>query len=181
MWWAYKAYGAVNGTLLDINSTLATDALAAYDHAGSSGGGGGGDVDEDGGPFAILSLLLGAKAGSSESASDAASFCGPGTHHINAVPPNTTTHSVQFRNLPPELLEPGGEVVTVAVIIIPDSGSATMVGTPHVQTQRSAVAASAVAVEVALPTRTNGGGAAALVLLGRGAEMAAANFATAPG
>jgi len=180
VWWAYKAYGAVNGTLLNVNSTSATDAVAAYDQAssgggwgastGSIGGGiGGGGGDEDGGKFAILSLLLGVKAGSSDSASDAVSFCGPGTHHGGAAPPGTTTHSVQFRNLPAELLEPGGAAVTVAVIIIPDSRSATMVGTPRVQTRRSSVTASTVAVDVTLPARTTGGGAAALILLGRGA------------
>ena len=86
-----------------------------------------------------------------------------------------TQHAVQFHNLSPLLLEAGGATVSVAVVRIPNSGAAT-VGAPQVETRSWPVVASAATVSVGLPS----GGAAALVLLGRGARAAADAFATAP-
>ena len=92
----YKACGAVNGTLIRVNSTATTDGVAAYNDQAGGGGGGSGDISgRDGGDgdtrdAAILSLVRGARAGSE------ASFCGPGSNHGSAANPNTTTHSVQL-------------------------------------------------------------------------------------
>ena len=170
VWWAYKAYGAVNGTLLAVNSTATADGAAAFDQGGGGSGGG-----SEG---ALLSLVLSVKvASASASASAVAPFCGPGTHHGSGPDNNVTSHDVDFRNLTPDLLEPGGLAVTVAVASIPNSGAAAMVGAPLVKSRQWPVVDSTATVRVSLP---GSDGAVALVLLGRRAGEAAAAFATVP-
>ena len=48
-WWAYKAYGAINGTLLHVNATAGADAVAAVEH------------DADTGDAKLLSMIVAAK------------------------------------------------------------------------------------------------------------------------
>jgi len=172
VWWAYKAYGAVNGTLLVVNSTVALDGVAAFDQGSANGDAASGETQD-----ALLSLVLGVvKDVSSVSTS---SFCGPGSHGGGGSAPvniTVTQHAVRFHNLSTLLLEVGGAAVSVAVVPIPNSGAATVLGAPQVETRSWPVVASAATVSVGLPS----GGAAALVLLGRGARAAADAFATAP-
>ena len=108
--------------------------------------------------------------------SDSKAFCagrdGSGGNHHNI----TITQRLEFRNLPAQLLGSSATNVSVALVVIPNTGGDTMVGAPQVLVQTwPVVSANTCVVNVSLPS-----GAAAFVVVGREAQRVAHNFAIAP-
>ena len=157
VWWAYKSYSAVNGTLLVVNGSESTNGVAA--------------LSADG---ARISAVIG-KLG--EDGSAGASCGAAGTRRDNHT-------LLRFEDVPASVVSgaPVGTArvnsvqnVTVAVARIPNSGEAPLLS-PHVTTQMVAVLNhSTIDVKLALSN-----GEVALVVVGARAEELVKSFAVPP-